>query len=122
MPLSVIILAAGHGTRMRSDRPKVLQPLAGRPMLAHLLDTVACVGADAVYVVYGYGGDAVPSTLAAYDVDWVLQIERLGTGHAVMQALPSVPDENTVLILCGDVPLLRRTTLKKLAAAGHEDA
>lgn len=120
MPLSVIILAAGHGTRMRSDRPKVLQPLAGRPMLAHLLDTVACVEADAVYVVYGYGGDAVPSTLAAYDVDWVLQIERLGTGHAVMQALPSVPDENTVLILCGDVPLLRRTTLKKLAAAGHE--
>ena len=117
MALSVIILAAGQGTRMRSDKPKVLQPLAGRPLLAHVLDTAGMLGPSAIHVVYGYGGDAVPEALAEYDVRWVLQAEQLGTGHAVSKAISDVADEETVLILCGDVPLVRADTLIDLVGA-----
>ena len=117
MALSVIILAAGQGTRMHSDMPKVLQPLAGRPLLAHVLDTAEALSPSAIHVVYGYGGDAVPEALPEYDVRWVLQAEQLGTGHAVSQAMPAVADEDTVLILCGDVPLVQAATLTALVSA-----
>ena len=114
--LSVLILAAGQGKRMKSDLPKVLQPLAGRPLLAHVLDTAAGLDAAATYVVYGHGGERVRSVLAAAPVRWVLQADQLGTGHAVQQAMPQVPDDHLVLVLYGDVPLLRVATLRELVA------
>src|SRR5262245_25512078 len=117
MNLSVVILAAGQGKRMKSDLPKVLQPLAGKPMLKHVLDTARELDASATYVVYGHGGDQVPQTLASERVAWVLQAEQLGTGHAVMQAMPAIPDDHLVLVLYGDVPLIQRTTLAQLIAA-----
>ena len=112
MPLSIVILAAGQGKRMKSDLPKVLQPLAGRPILSHVLDTAKSLQADAIHVVYGHGGEKVRQTLAAEPVNWVLQAEQLGTGHAVAQAMPSIPDDHDVLILYGDVPLVRQPTLQ----------
>jgi bifunctional UDP-N-acetylglucosamine pyrophosphorylase/glucosamine-1-phosphate N-acetyltransferase len=112
--LSVIILAAGQGTRMRSRLPKVLQPLAGRPLLGHVLDTAAALAADDVCVVYGHGGDAVPTAFPGPGVRWVLQADQLGTGHAVQQAMPNTPHDNRVLILFGDVPLLTAATLHRL--------
>jgi len=121
LSLSVIILAAGQGTRMRSGLPKVLQPLAGRPLLGHVLDNARHLGADDVCVVYGHGGDAVPSAFAGDDVRWTMQAEQLGTGHAVQQAMPATPDDNRVLILFGDVPLLKGTTLIRLLEATAAD-
>ena len=117
MDVSVVILAAGQGTRMRSDLPKVLQPLAGRPVLAHVIDTAEALQPSAIHVVYGHGGDRVPEALGDCKVQWVLQSEQLGTGHAVQQALPAVDDAHTVLILCGDVPLVTPDTLQPLVAA-----
>ncbi len=114
LPLSVIILAAGQGTRMRSDLPKVLQPLAGKPLLAHVLDTAQQLGADDVCVVYGHGGDTVPGVFSGNELRWSLQAQQLGTGHAVQQGMPETPDENRVLILFGDVPLLTAATLERL--------
>jgi len=114
--LSVIILAAGQGTRMRSRLPKVLQPLAGRPLLAHVLSCADKLEADDICVVYGHGGEAVQSAISTPDVRWVLQAEQLGTGHAVQQAMPETPNDNRVLILAGDVPLLTATTLSRLLA------
>src|SRR5215510_12183655 len=84
-PLSVVILAAGQGKRMKSDLPKVLQPLAGKPLLTHVLDTAKSLRPDGLHVVYGHGGDRVREQLGAEPVDWVLQAEQLGTGHAVTQ-------------------------------------
>jgi bifunctional UDP-N-acetylglucosamine pyrophosphorylase/glucosamine-1-phosphate N-acetyltransferase len=115
--LSIIILAAGQGTRMRSDLPKVLQPLAGRPLLGHVIECARDLEADDICVVYGHGGDAVPRAFAGHDVRWTLQAEQLGTGHAVQQAMPATPDENQALILFGDVPLLRAATLRRLLEA-----
>src|SRR5512140_2191736 len=86
-PLSVVILAAGQGKRMKSSLPKVLQPLAGRPLLKHVIDTARSLEPAAIHVVYGHGGDLVRDTLKDEPVSWVLQAERLGTGHAVMQAM-----------------------------------
>jgi len=117
MPLSVVILAAGQGKRMNSDLPKVLQPLAGRPLLRHVIDTGRLLGADNIFVVYGHGGGAVQAALSDAPVDWILQAEQLGTGHAVMQALPMVADKDLILILYGDVPLIRAATLRALLAA-----
>ncbi len=115
-PLHVIVLAAGAGTRMKSARPKVLMPLAGRPLLAHVLATARALEPAAIHVVYGHGGDAVQAAFAGqHDLRWVLQAERLGTGHAVEQALPGVPDDARVLVLYGDVPLTRAETLRQLA-------
>jgi bifunctional UDP-N-acetylglucosamine pyrophosphorylase/glucosamine-1-phosphate N-acetyltransferase len=114
--LSVIILAAGEGKRMKSALPKVLQPLAGRPLLAHVIDTARALEPAAIHVVYGHGGERVRETLAAEPVDWALQAQQLGTGHAVLQAIPKVPDEHVALILYGDVPLLGRQTLAQLVA------
>ena len=99
MPLSIVILAAGQGKRMKSDLPKVLQPLANRPILSHVLDTAKQLRADAVHIVYGHGGEQVRQALAAEPVNWVLQAQQLGTGHAVAQAMPAIPDDHDVLIL-----------------------
>ena len=113
-PLSIVILAAGQGKRMRSARPKVLHPVAARPMLAHVLDTARDLTPTAIHVVYGHGGRSVPEALAAPDLSWVEQAEQLGTGHAVAQALPAVPDDHVVLVLYGDVPLITADTLRQL--------
>jgi bifunctional UDP-N-acetylglucosamine pyrophosphorylase/glucosamine-1-phosphate N-acetyltransferase len=128
-PLSVIILAAGQGKRMHSDLPKVLQPLAGQPLLQHVLDTAHALEADAVHVVYGHGGEQVRAAFAqqsaasakagakrAKQLKWALQDKQLGTGHAVQQAMPNVPDEHLVLVLYGDVPLIKAQTLRSLIA------
>ena len=120
MGLSVIILAAGQGKRMRSDLPKVLQLLAGKPLLSHVVATAKSLGADDICVVYGHGGDAVPLAFAGDELRWTLQAEQLGTGHAVQQAMPDTPDENQTLILFGDVPLLRAATLIRLLEATAE--
>jgi len=121
MDVSVVILAAGQGKRMCSDLPKVLQPLAGRPLLAHVIATVQTLDPDRICVVYGHGGDLVKETFAAEDLAWVLQAEQLGTGHAVLQALPHVGKDDIVLILCGDVPLVRAATIEPLIAAAESD-
>jgi len=112
--LSTIILAAGQGTRMRSSLPKVLQPLAGRPLLAHVVECAAALEADDVCVVYGYGAEAVRNEFSGAALRWALQAEQLGTGHAVQQAMPETPDKNRVLILFGDVPLLTPGTCQRL--------
>jgi bifunctional UDP-N-acetylglucosamine pyrophosphorylase/glucosamine-1-phosphate N-acetyltransferase len=120
MPLSVVILAAGQGKRMKSDLPKVLQPLAGRPMLGHVIRCARELEPAAIHVVYGHGGEAVPAALADQPVRWVLQAEQLGTGHALMQAAPAIPDDHTVLVLYGDVPLTRAGTLRALLEASTD--
>jgi bifunctional UDP-N-acetylglucosamine pyrophosphorylase/glucosamine-1-phosphate N-acetyltransferase len=121
MSFSIVILAAGQGTRMRSDLPKVLQPLAGRPLLAHVLDAAEAAGAAGVHVVYGFGGDAVREALPDRGVVWTLQAEQLGTGHAVAQALPGVPSDHVVVVLYGDVPLIRPETIQRLVASAEPD-
>lgn len=114
MPLSVVILAAGQGKRMHSDLPKVLQPLGGYTLLEHVVRSAAALDAHAVHVVYGHGGEQVMAAHKHLKVNWVLQEEQLGTGHAVMQALPKISDADTLLILYGDVPLVTPATLKRL--------
>ena len=122
MGLSTIILAAGQGTRMRSDLPKVLQPLAGKPLLAHVLDCAAALASDDVCVVYGHGGETVRHEFPADTLRWALQAEQLGTGHALQQAMPETPDMNRVLVLFGDVPLLLPATCKRLIdETPHDD-
>jgi bifunctional UDP-N-acetylglucosamine pyrophosphorylase/glucosamine-1-phosphate N-acetyltransferase len=116
VPLSVVILAAGQGKRMKSALPKVLQPLAGRALLKHVIDTARSLEPAAIHVVYGHGGDQVREVLKDEPVSWALQAERLGTGHAVMQAMPNVPDDHIALVLYGDVPLISRSTLTELLA------
>ena len=95
MPLSIIILAAGEGKRMHSSLPKVLQPLAGKPLLQHVVDTSMKAGAEDICVVYGHGGDAVPAAFEGQELRWALQAQQLGTGHAVQQAMAETPDERT---------------------------
>ncbi len=122
MSLSIIILAAGQGTRMRSSLPKVLHPVGGKPLLQHVLDTAhAFMGAD-IHVVIGHGAEQVRKHFDRVDVHWVVQVEQLGTGHAVAQVLPQVPRENTVLVMYGDVPLVRRQTLDALQVIASQDA
>ncbi len=117
MPLEVIVLAAGLGKRMRSDTPKVLHRLAGRPLLAHVLEAARSLKARRTLVVYGHGGEAVRSAFDRAPVRWVEQAERLGTGHALAQALPQVTPGSNVLVLSGDVPLARAGTMRRLAHA-----
>lgn len=113
--LHVIVLAAGEGKRMKSARPKVLMPLAGRPLLAHVLDAARALQPAGLHVVYGHGGAAVQEAFAqCTDISWVHQAEQLGTGHAVKLALPGIPDQARVLVLYGDVPLIQGQTLKTL--------
>jgi bifunctional UDP-N-acetylglucosamine pyrophosphorylase / glucosamine-1-phosphate N-acetyltransferase len=116
-PLSIVILAAGRGTRMLSDLPKVLQPLAGAPLLAHVFELASQLVPATTHVVYGHGADLVRQQFDKAPVHWVLQSEQRGTGHAVLQAMPAIPDNHRVLVLYGDVPLLRLETLRELIAA-----
>jgi bifunctional UDP-N-acetylglucosamine pyrophosphorylase/glucosamine-1-phosphate N-acetyltransferase len=116
MSLHVVILAAGKGTRMRSSLPKVLHPVAGRPMVSHVIDTAHQLGAEAVHLVYGHGGELLQQRLDDASVQWVLQAEQLGTGHAVAQATPAIPDDARVLVLYGDTPLITAATLEQLLA------
>ncbi|WP_416040892.1 bifunctional UDP-N-acetylglucosamine diphosphorylase/glucosamine-1-phosphate N-acetyltransferase GlmU [Acinetobacter lactucae] len=114
MSTTVIILAAGKGTRMRSQLPKVLQPLAGRPLLGHVIQTAKKIHAENIITIYGHGGDHVKQTFAQEKIQWVEQAEQLGTGHAVQMTLPVLPKDGISLILYGDVPLVRQTTLEQL--------
>src|SRR5690349_10520223 len=122
MKLAVVILAAGQGKRMKSDLPKVLQPLAGAPLLGHVVSRARTLNPSSMHVVYGHGGDAVRAALAKENLKWALQAEQLGTGHAVMQAMPNVADDELVLVLYGDVPLIRADTLRQLIDAAGEKA
>jgi len=115
--LSVVILAAGKGTRMYSNLPKVLHPLAGKPMVQHVIDAATRLGANNVHLVYGHGGDLLKQSLAEEGLNWVLQAEQLGTGHAMQQAAPHFADDENVLMLYGDVPLISVETLDKLLKA-----
>lgn len=115
--LNVIILAAGKGTRMRSALPKVLHPVAQKPMVAHVIETAQALNAGRIQLVYGHGADALKAQLADYLLYWVEQAQQLGTGHAVQQAVPHIDDNDTVLILYGDVPLIRAETLNELLTA-----
>lgn len=122
MPLSIVILAAGQGKRMKSDLPKVLQPLAGQPILGHVIETAKALHADGIHVVYGHGGEQVRTCMAQQPVQWALQAQQLGTGHAVAQAMPAIPDDHQVLILFGDVPLVRKATLEALLRQSSDRA
>jgi bifunctional UDP-N-acetylglucosamine pyrophosphorylase/glucosamine-1-phosphate N-acetyltransferase len=115
--ISVVILAAGQGTRMRSRLPKVLQPLAGRPLLEHVIATAESLKPKKICVVYGHGGEQVLEHFAGRPVEWALQEPQLGTGHAVQQAMPSLHDDEVVVIVYGDVPLVESSTIQKLAEA-----
>ena len=121
IPLNIVILAAGKGTRMYSDLPKVLHVLAGKTLLSHVLDTARCLKPTRLCVVYGYGGEMVPNTLQAQDIVWAEQKEQLGTGHAVQQALPYLDSRGTTLVLYGDVPLTCLSTLQQLLAHAASD-
>jgi bifunctional UDP-N-acetylglucosamine pyrophosphorylase/glucosamine-1-phosphate N-acetyltransferase len=114
--LNIVILAAGKGTRMHSDRPKVLHSLSGRPLLQHVLDTATQLDPGKICVVYGHGGEAVPQAMAQYKANFVLQEPQLGTGHAVQQALPHLSEQGLTLVMYGDVPLIRHTTLRQMLA------
>ncbi|HRP98259.1 MAG TPA: bifunctional UDP-N-acetylglucosamine diphosphorylase/glucosamine-1-phosphate N-acetyltransferase GlmU [Rhodocyclaceae bacterium] len=119
--MEVVILAAGKGTRMRSARPKVLQPLAGKALLAHVVATAQALEASRICIVYGHGGDAVRDHFTDDALVWAEQVPQLGTAHAVEQALPRLAGDGTVLVLYGDVPLIGLPTLRRLqAAAGAE--
>lgn len=120
MSTTVIILAAGKGTRMRSSLPKVLQPLAGRPLLGHVIETAKKLNADNIITIYGHGGDRVQTAFAQQDIKWVEQAEQLGTGHAVQMTLPVLPHDGVSLILSGDVPCINPVTLQKLLDATAE--
>ncbi|WP_151448811.1 bifunctional UDP-N-acetylglucosamine diphosphorylase/glucosamine-1-phosphate N-acetyltransferase GlmU [Lacisediminimonas profundi] len=119
--MNVVILAAGMGKRMNSALPKVLHPLAGKALLSHVLDTARSLSPARLCIVYGHGGDMVPEAMRADDVAFALQEPQLGTGHAVMQALPALDDSLPTLILYGDVPLTRRDTLKQLLDSAGDD-
>ncbi|HTQ77357.1 MAG TPA: bifunctional UDP-N-acetylglucosamine diphosphorylase/glucosamine-1-phosphate N-acetyltransferase GlmU [Burkholderiales bacterium] len=114
MPLHVVILAAGKGKRMHSTLPKVLHVLGGRPLLAHVIAAAQTLKPEKIHVVHGHGGEAVKAAFVGAQVEWVEQARRLGTGHALLQALPRVPRSSTVLVLNGDVPLVRGEMLRKL--------
>ncbi|GAB4223201.1 MAG: bifunctional UDP-N-acetylglucosamine diphosphorylase/glucosamine-1-phosphate N-acetyltransferase GlmU [Gammaproteobacteria bacterium] len=123
MSLHIVILAAGRGTRMHSPFPKVLHPLAGRPLLAHVIQTAQELAPDVMHIVLGYGADQIQQYFTNHDdlfrthagkkpeLNWVMQAEQLGTGHAVAQALPYIPDNSRILVLYGDVPLITATSL-----------
>ncbi|MFV0371792.1 MAG: bifunctional UDP-N-acetylglucosamine diphosphorylase/glucosamine-1-phosphate N-acetyltransferase GlmU [Azonexus sp.] len=118
--MNIVILAAGQGRRMVSDLPKVLHPIAGKPLAGHVLDTARALDPEKLIVVHGHGGALVQSALAAPDVSWAEQAQQLGTGHAVAQALPLLSDAAQTLVLYGDVPLTRLETLQNLLAAGQD--
>lgn len=120
-PLSVVILAAGKGTRMYSDLPKVLHPIAGKPMVKHVIDTVKHLNAHQINLIYGHGADLLKERLADEPVNWVFQAEQLGTGHAMQQAAPFFADDENIMMLYGDTPLIQQSTLERLIAQKPEN-
>ena len=123
MRADIVILAAGQGSRMKSSLPKVLHPIAGKPMLEHVIlsaqQTQKVIGKGEIHVVVGHGADKVKDALGHYDLNWIEQTEQLGTGHAVQQAVPGCKDADVVLVLYGDVPLIHASTLQSLLAASN---
>jgi bifunctional UDP-N-acetylglucosamine pyrophosphorylase / glucosamine-1-phosphate N-acetyltransferase len=117
--LNIVILAAGKGTRMHSNKPKVLHKVAGKPILAHVIDCAKKLNPQKIIVVYGFGGEIVREAFAHEDLIWVKQAEQLGTGHAVQQAAPHLDDDANTLILLGDVPLIDAASCEKLAEVGQ---
>jgi len=117
--LNIVILAAGKGTRMYSDMPKVLHALAGKPLVQHVLDCATSLNPQQVCVVYGHGGEAVPQAMQQYSAKFVIQEPQLGTGHAVQQAMPFLIDGSCTLVLYGDVPLIQHSTLHQMQQAGE---
>ena len=120
-PLSVVILAAGKGTRMYSDLPKVLHPVAGKPMVKHVIDTAKQLNARQINLIYGHGADLLKERLADEPVNWVFQAEQLGTGHAMQQAAPFFADDENIVMLYGDAPLIQQSTLERLIAQKPEN-
>ena len=120
-PLSVVILAAGKGTRMYSDLPKVLHPIASKPMVKHVIDTVKQLNARQINLIYGHGADLLKERLADEPVNWVFQAEQLGTGHAMQQAAPFFADDENIMMLYGDTPLIQQSTLERLIAQKPEN-
>jgi bifunctional UDP-N-acetylglucosamine pyrophosphorylase/glucosamine-1-phosphate N-acetyltransferase len=118
IPLNIVILAAGKGTRMYSEKPKVLHALAGKPLVQHVLDCAAELKPQQICVVYGHGGEAVPKAMQQYAARFVIQEPQLGTGHAVQQAMPLLSDDGDTLVLYGDVPLIQHSTLHQMQQAG----
>ncbi len=118
-PLNIVILAAGKGTRMYSDKPKVLHALAGKPLVQHVLDCAVALQPQQICVVYGHGGEAVPQAMQQYAARFVMQEPQLGTGHAVQQAMPHLEDTGQTLVLYGDVPLIQHSTLHQMLQAGQ---
>jgi bifunctional UDP-N-acetylglucosamine pyrophosphorylase/glucosamine-1-phosphate N-acetyltransferase len=116
--LNIVILAAGKGTRMYSDKPKVLHALAGKPLVQHVLDCATSLQPRQVCVVYGHGGEAVPQAMGRYAAKFAIQEPQLGTGHAVQQAMPHLDDDSRTLVLYGDVPLIQHNTLHQMQQAG----
>lgn len=120
MSLSIVILAAGQGTRMRSDVPKVLHRLAGKTLLEHVYNSASLLNHRQMLVVYGYGGEQVRDLHRDIQAQWILQEQQLGTGHAVKQVLAEIPDQDLVMILYGDIPMITADTLQRLEQAGRE--
>lgn len=119
--MNIVILAAGMGKRMHSDLPKVLHPLGGKPLLSHVIETARLLSPSQTTVVYGHGGEMVPEIFAASDLFFARQDPQLGTGHAVMQAVPKLDESVPTLILYGDVPLIMPSTLKRLIEQAEND-
>jgi len=118
--MNIVILAAGQGKRMHSNLPKVLHPIAGKPLAQHVIDTARQLAPEKLIVVYGHGGEVVRATLSAPDLQWAEQAQQLGTGHALAQAVPQLGDGAQTLVLYGDVPLTSLATLKRLLQAGRD--
>ncbi len=121
MNLTILILAAGKGTRMRSILPKVLQSLAHKPLLGFVIDAAMSFHPKQILVVYGYGGNLVKQTFPSQNIQWIEQKEQLGTGHAVLQAMPFISDEGNTLILFGDVPLIEQKMIQRLIVKGQKN-
>lgn len=121
-PLNIVILAAGKGTRMKSDLPKVLHPLAGKPLITHVLAAADQLGPQSICVIYGHGGETLPQALGRTDLAWARQEPQLGTGHAVQQAVPHLDKTALCLILYGDVPLTRADTLREMTLIARDGA
>lgn len=117
MSLSVVILAAGKGTRMCSELPKVLHKIADKPMVQHVIDTVKSIGSDSIHLIYGHGGQLLQEKISDGSLNWIKQAEQLGTGHAMQIALPHFKNDEKILMVYGDVPLLSQKTLNDLIAA-----
>ncbi|KTD45987.1 Bifunctional GlmU protein, UDP-N-acetylglucosamine pyrophosphorylase and glucosamine-1-phosphate N-acetyltransferase [Legionella rubrilucens] len=120
MSLEIVILAAGMGKRMYSDLPKVLHPLAGKPMLERVVETAQQLRPQAIHVIYGHGGQQIKEALSHLSVNWVVQEQQLGTGHALLKALPHLNPKAQVLVLSGDVPLIQADTLKALVTSATD--